>query len=54
MMPALLFFTCVELGETAVVVMAQTPEAVEGYHFQVGAGANVWQHPDGAVVWSEA
>ena len=28
-------FPCVELGETAVIVMAQAPEVVEGYHLQI-------------------
>src|SRR5207248_3177367 len=36
-------FPSVELGETAVIVMAQTSEVVEGYHLQVGPGENVRQ-----------
>ena len=36
-------FPCVELGETAVIVVAQTPEVVEGYHLQVWPRQNVGQ-----------
>ena len=36
-------FPCVELGETAVIVVAQTPEADEGYHLQVWPGESIWQ-----------
>jgi hypothetical protein len=38
---ALLLFPCVELGETAVIVMTQAAEVVEGYHLQVRPGKNV-------------
>jgi hypothetical protein len=40
---ALLLFPSVELGKTAVVVVAQTPEVVEGDHLQVGPGESVRQ-----------
>ena len=40
---ALLPFPCVELRETAVIVMAQALEVVEGYHLQVGPGENLRQ-----------
>jgi hypothetical protein len=33
----------VELGKTAVIVVAQTPEIVEGYHLQVRPGESVRQ-----------
>src|SRR3974390_920453 len=36
-------FPCVELGKTAVVVVAQTPEVVEGDPLQVGPGESVRQ-----------
>src|SRR5712692_271611 len=36
-------FPCVEIGETAVIVVAQTPEVVEGYHLQVWPGKSVRQ-----------
>ena len=40
---ALLLFPSVKLGETAVVVVAQTPEVIEGHHLQVWPGENVRQ-----------
>src|SRR6266849_5099825 len=39
----LLLFPCLELGETAMIVVSQAPEVVEGDHLQVGPGEGVWQ-----------
>src|SRR5260370_34832982 len=39
----LFLFPCVERAETAVIVVAQALEVVEGYHFQVNPGKSVRQ-----------